>query len=221
MKPPRLLSRGVLAALIVAAFAFAGCQKGLTPYLAMAKKNFADKNYVDTIDALNGGLTYWKESEGADKKAEAYELLGKSYRALRNSDKAVEAYQQAAKISPNRFDVYYDMASIYLTKGFADQAERSFRQALRNRPDDALALLGLGNSLYTQRKLDEARAAFQRILDTSPGVKDALESLAALNRLARKPGRAPAVKASGPENTAFHKSIRRIPRKKTHRATSR
>jgi tetratricopeptide (TPR) repeat protein len=207
--------------MFLAALALAGCHKQLTPYLATAKKNFADKNYVDAIDALNSGLTYWDESEGADKKAEAYELLGKSYRALRNSDKAVEAYQQAAKISPNRFDVYYDMASIYLTKGFADQAERSFRQALRNRPDDPLALLGLGNSLYTQRKLDEARATFQRILDTSPGVKDALESLAALERPARRLMRLPATKASGPENTAFRSSIKKIPRKKTQRATSR
>ena len=164
----------------------AGCQKHLASYLAKAHKTFSEKNYVDTIDALNAGLTYWRESDGPEKKAEAYELLGKSHRALRNLDKSLDAYQQAVKFSNSRYDVYYDMASIYLTKGLADQAERNFREALRVKPDDPLSLLGLGNSLFEQRKYEEAREAFQRIIDTSPGVKDALASIAAMKKPAAR-----------------------------------
>ncbi len=194
----------------VASIALIGCQKHLGSYLLAAQKTFAEKNYVDTIDTLNSGLNYWQESEGVDKKAAAYELLGKSHRALRNVDKALESYQLAAKISQNRFGVYYDMASIYLTKGFAEQAEQNFREALRVKPDNPLALLGLGNSLFTQRKTDEARQAFQRILDTSPGVKDALESLSAMN----KPGRKTAASKKSPPKTATKKTSK----KKTQRA---
>ena len=179
-----------------------GCQKHLEPYLEKAQKAFAEKNYVDTIDALNSGLSYWQESEGPDTKAEAYELLGKSHRALLNAEKALDAYQQSAKISQYRFDVYFDMASIYLTKGFADQAERNFREALRIKPDHALALLGLGNSLFTQRKLEEAGDAFQRILDTSPGVKDAMDSLAAMRKV---PHKATAKAARQPKKAATKK----------------
>jgi tetratricopeptide (TPR) repeat protein len=205
----RLLLAGGLVA-----FALSGCQRHLGSYLKAAHKTFAEKNYVDTIDDLNTGLNYWQKSEGLDKKAEAYELLGKSHRALRNVDKALDAYQQAAKISQTRFDVYYDMASIYLAKDFAEQAERNFREALRVKPDDPLSLLGLGNSLYAQHKNDEARAAFQRIIETSPGVKDALDSLAAMGRSHKTA----AVAASKPASPTPRQKRRKSPAKKIQRS---
>jgi tetratricopeptide (TPR) repeat protein len=204
----KILCLGVLAV------ALGGCHKHLTSYLKSAQKTFAEKNYVDTIDALNAGLAYWKESEGTEMEADAYELLGKSYRALRNLDKALDAYQRAAKLSRTHFNVYYDMGSIHLTKGLAEQAERNFREALRVKPDDPLALLGLGNSLYAQHKDDAARAAFQRILDSSPGVKDALESLAAMRRPAHRNFAA----GSARQQSAVKNGVRKKPAKRIQRS---
>ena len=59
------------------------------PTLEKSERDFADKNYINVIDALNAGLPHWKESDGPEKKAEAYQLLGKSYHKLRNTDKAI------------------------------------------------------------------------------------------------------------------------------------
>ena len=52
--------------------------------------------------------------------------------------------------------------------------------ALKKKPDDPLALLGLGNSLFAEKRTEEAVAAFQKVLDVSPGVREAQEQLAAI-----------------------------------------
>ena len=65
-------------------------------------------------------------------------------------------------------------------------AAKFFLDALKMKSNDPLANLGLGNSYYLGRKIPEAKAAFERVLDTSPGVREAQEQLAALKSLARK-----------------------------------
>lgn len=164
----------------------AGCRQEFSAYLQKAEKSFADRNYINTIDTLNSGMPNWRESDGAIKKSRAFELLGRSYQALRNPDKAIDAYQQSVTLSPAAFDAASNLGDLYLLKSQPRLALGAYQQALRSRPNDPMAILGLANSLYGLERYPEAAQAFQRVVDVSPGVREALESLAAIHSRGRR-----------------------------------
>lgn len=171
------ISKLCLVFLLITSF---GCQKKFKPFFEKAKSNYASKNYVNAVDNLTISLLHWKESDGKDQKAEAYQLLGQSYQQLRNIEKAEEAYEQAVQLSDQTFESAYALGLLHLTKGQSTSAIKLFRKALTIKKDDPLALLGLANSLYSARQYMEAYATYQKVLDVSPGVRDAMDSIAAL-----------------------------------------
>lgn len=162
---------------LVSLMLLVSCGKKFPDVLAKAEKAFAEKNYVDVVDVLNNGLPAWEDADGNDAKGRAYELLGNSYHQLRNTDKAIDAYTQAAALSNKTFDSAYALGNLYLVKNQPALAEKNFLDALKKKPDDPLALLGLGNSYFAQKKFPESLAAFEKVLDVSPGVCEAQESL--------------------------------------------
>lgn len=161
------------------------CRRDFKPFLEKAESAFAEKNYINTIDALTLGLPHWRDSDGEEAKARAFELLGHSYQALRNADKAIDAYQQSIKLSKS-YQPAYNLGTLYLMKSQPKLAMAAFQQALRVRSNDPLAVLGLANSLYALERYGEASQAFQRVLDVSPGVREALESLQAIRNRRRR-----------------------------------
>src|SRR4029077_8314532 len=120
------------------------------------------------------------------RKAEAYELLGRSYHQLRSIDRAIESYEQALKLSHKRFDATYDLGSIYITSNQPQPGAIAFQDALRVKPDDPLPMVGIGNCFFQMKRYDEATLMFQRVIDVSPGVKESIENLALLNKLTPK-----------------------------------
>lgn len=179
--------------LVCAGLLLAGCRKAFLPALDEANSAFAEKNYINTVDIINTSLPNWREKDGNEKKAEAYSLLGKAYHEMHNVDKSIEAYQQALSLSDNMFDAAYDMGTLLLAKRQLEQARKAFLDALRMKPNDPLALLGLGNTYFELGRKDEALEAFHKVLEVSPGVHDALENIRVLK--AGKPAaKKPAVK---------------------------
>jgi len=166
--------------LALCSFLAVACNQDFAVFMAKAEKAFAEKNYINTIDAINSGMPKWRESDGMVVKSRAFELLGRSYQSLRNTDKAVDAYQQAVKHSPAAFDSAYNLGNLYLLKSQPRLALGAFQQALRTKPNDPLSILGLANSLYALERYPEAAQAFQRVIDVSPGVREALDSLSAI-----------------------------------------
>jgi tetratricopeptide (TPR) repeat protein len=167
---------------VIASFALAltACHQDFAPFLDKAEKAFVERNYINTIDALNSGLPHWRESDGVRAKSRAFELLGRSYQALRNTDKAIDAYQQAVKLSPAAFDAAYNLGNLYFLKNQPKLALAAYQQALRSKPEDPLTILGLANSLYALERYSEASQAFQRVVEVSPGVREALDSIQAI-----------------------------------------
>ncbi len=184
----QLISRwaGPVACVALLTGGFTGCRKPFSDRIAQAEQSFNEKNYINTIDTLTTALTDWREGDGAEEKGRAYEMLGKSYVQLRNTDKAAEAFTQAVANSNHTYDSALALGNIYLTKGIADRAQKSFLDALRMKPNDPLALLGLGNSYFSGKDNEKAIATFEKILDVSPGVREAIESLQALKKPAKK-----------------------------------
>lgn len=170
----------------IACLALSGCKKNFSMFLVEARNDFSEKNYVGTVDNINVGLLQWKDSDGTEAKAEAYQLLGASYQQLRNTDKAIESYQQAILLSTQTFLSGYSLGMLYLARSQPQDGLKAFEKALAMKKDDPSALLGRGNCLYALRRYKEAYDVYQKIIDVSPGVREALESIAILKTRIRQ-----------------------------------
>lgn len=165
-----------------------GCAKEFKPIIAGAENDFDKNNYIEAVDKINRAIPLWESTDGLEAKAQAYQLLGKSYQRLTKMDKAIESYEAAADLSTSTttFDSVYALGVIYLAASQPASAARAFQDALRRRPDDPLSLVGLGNAYYHQRNFAEAKRTYQRLIATSPGVKDALDYLALIEKKQRE-----------------------------------
>jgi len=170
------------------------CAKKFDHLLLKATQAFTQQQYVETVDATNAALMRWRESDGPDKKAQAYQLLGKAYHQLKKLDQAEEAFREATKLSDQTYDSAYALGTIYLLKKDFKKAGAAFQTALRMKKDDPLALLGLGDCFYFTGQYEQAKNFYQSVLDLSPGVRNALTNLSLVNQK---------LKTSDPR--AFHK----------------
>ncbi len=69
---------------------------------------------------------------------------------------------------------YLSYGSVFFQRGYMDQAEASFRIALRDDPSSAEALYGIGSVYLNQQKVAEARETFERALKLRASYPDTL-----------------------------------------------
>ena len=69
---------------------------------------------------------------------------------------------------------YLSYGSVYFQRGYFDQAEASFKLALRDNPSSAEALYGLGSVYLKQQKTSEARDCFERTIKLHASYPDTL-----------------------------------------------
>jgi tetratricopeptide (TPR) repeat protein/peroxiredoxin len=85
---------------------------------------------------------------------------------------------------------YLSYGSVFFQRGYMDQAEASFRIALRDDPASAEALYGIGSVYLNQQKTAEARDSFERALKLRATFPDTLaNSWNNLGLLAAREGR--------------------------------
>lgn len=71
----------------------------------------------------------------------------------------------------------------YKAEGIVEKAEESWRRALNLDPKDSAALLDLGRSAISARRLDEAVSLLERAAELSPGFIDPIYNLSRAYRL--------------------------------------
>jgi tetratricopeptide (TPR) repeat protein/peroxiredoxin len=85
---------------------------------------------------------------------------------------------------------YLSYGSVFFQRGYMDQAQASFRIALRDDPSSAEALYGIGSVYLDQQKTAEARDSFERALKLRASYPDTLaNSWNNLGLLAAREGR--------------------------------
>ncbi|MBA4396642.1 MAG: hypothetical protein C0394_04570 [Syntrophus sp. (in: bacteria)] len=76
------------------------------------------------------------------------------------------AYRRAAAIDPDKAGSFLGrMAHVYQDAGQLEKAEETLRQTLAGHSGDPMLLMGLGDVLIRQGKLEEGSAFYERILD--------------------------------------------------------
>lgn len=192
--------------ILAAALVLTGCEKRFDDLLGRAEAAFANKNYTEAIDNLNLAILRWKSKYGTDQKAQAFQLLGKSYHALKKLDQAAESYEEAVKLSDKTFEAAYTLGVMHTAAYRHEQALDMFQAALRMNKDEPMALLGLGDSLFALKRFEEARAAYRRLIQVSPGVTEALANLKLVDQKLAAKKKAPAKPRSRGAITPHRKS---------------
>src|SRR5215471_9526205 len=140
----------------------------------------SDKLQLDAIDstvrhdfaaAIAGYQAISDQSATADK-ADAHVDLGRAYERNEQLDKAIENYLKATGEDPQSAGAFLHLGIAYSRKRDVDHAEKAFSHAeeiykvLTNNEGQVEVIFQRGMLFYGAGKLAEAKAEFQKVLDT-------------------------------------------------------
>lgn len=149
-----------------------------------------------TLANLGQALLGQKKHEGAAAVfAEAVEIdpsspsghsgLGAALEGLDRFEDAVAAHCQALALEPDNRIYQDNLEHAYLQAGTGQaERERMYRACLQVDSDDVATTMALGGVVYDQRRFDEAKAIFERVLELGPSEKQEARSRLALNEIA-------------------------------------
>ncbi len=95
--------------------------------------------------------------------AEKYVITANHFRIAKDYPKAIEAYQNLAKVSPDNPDIQFTLGSIYESSGDFTKAREFYQKLLAANPKDITTLLAIGRveiySANSQAALDPLNRA--------------------------------------------------------------
>ena len=149
-------------------------------YFSKARTSGSDTDYEESIRLLNEAIRI------NPRFSPAYFLLGKVYQFYKNgaqSDKALANYEMAKEYDPTNPAVYLSIGDLYFAKHNGDAALFNLKEAIKLKPDYAMAHFILG-IVYQSEKHDNAEAikAYLDAVKCDPKYVDAYLSLASIYR---------------------------------------
>jgi tetratricopeptide (TPR) repeat protein len=130
-----------------------------------------DPSVKELKDMLQAKPSGDAEKDDEDRR-QVYLNLTQIYEHAKRFDEAIEAVQQAEKLSKTKEDkefVYYLWGGVYERNKKVEQAEKQFRQALELNPESSMTLNYLGYMLADNGiRLDEAVKLINKALELDP-----------------------------------------------------
>lgn len=98
---------------------------------------------------------------------ELYSFLGSLYSREGDVDSTAWAFENIGRLNPQNYIVWFELGRLQLREGRLDQARESFARSAEIRSDsiNIMAVIGLGEVLEAQGKLDSALAVFKQALE--------------------------------------------------------
>ena len=128
-------------------------------YIGLGRVLLDQKRYAEAKDAFDSALKL------DDKDPLIHDWLGRLAYALGRFDEAQRQFAQATELAPPGETSYrYNRGLTLLVlkrSGDAADAEAEFRKVIQAKPDYEAAHAGLGQALFEQRKLDDAKKEFE------------------------------------------------------------
>jgi tetratricopeptide (TPR) repeat protein len=132
--------------------------------------------YVVSIAANKAGLTELDRRatahliEAGHDSAELHLIVGKAHVGARMYDRAMEEFQQAARIDPKLPLVHYFLGTEYRRQNDFEHAKQEFLKDIAIAPDVAYDYDELGAVCYALNQIPEAERSFKEALRLDPGL---------------------------------------------------
>ena len=102
------------------------------------------------------------------KSAPAYRAQGLIMLQKGEDAEAFRAFEKAAEFDPSDTTARVNMGNVFLRAGAFKEAEAAFRPVLATNPNVEGAMLGVAVALRGQKRLDDSRVAYEKLLEKSP-----------------------------------------------------
>ncbi len=130
---------------------------------------------------LNKAILEYKEAINADEHMEpAYSNLGLVYTAQKSWSKALEAFDKALTMKPDRTTSLNGLGTVLYAMKRNDEAMEKWKKAIEIDPNFASAYYNMGNAYETQEKNRDALLAYVKASDINPKMADAYYRMGSL-----------------------------------------
>jgi tetratricopeptide (TPR) repeat protein len=129
---------------------------------------WAGGRHQEAVQTLRDALDLARSLEDTRLQSYIYNGLGSVYRALKQYDQAIAAFQRAIALDPDDAYPHNNLGNVYRALKQYDQAIAAFQRAIALNPDYATPHNGLGNVYSDRQQYDQAIAAFQRAIELDP-----------------------------------------------------
>ena len=138
-------------------------------------------------------LGYDNEAEQASRRSvdlsqelparEKYLISANHARIANDNAKAIEAYENLAKVSPDDPDLLFDLASLYSTSGAFDKARELYKRLLEHDPKNVELLLAIGRLEIRSDNVQASLEYLNRALTLSVQLENQQERAAILHAM--------------------------------------
>ena len=113
-------------------------------------------------------IEYCNKSLQSKPDNRTYSLLGFVYQKLSKYNLAIQNYEQALRLKPDLYEVYFNLAGVYSEVGRLDDAIRTYKQLIEIKPEHPGASNNLGIILKEAGRSKEAIEAWEKALQIQP-----------------------------------------------------
>ena len=131
-------------------------------FVSQGQRAFDEENYQDAIEPLNIHLLLFPEDIGATY------LLGQSYEASGNTDRAITFYERTLTLDAQRPDVLFKIVYIYREREAYQQAVDTLNRLIEIAPETTEAHYLLALSYLSLQQPNDALPAFLETIRLSP-----------------------------------------------------
>lgn len=126
-----------------------------------------NKQYGDALTAAGNALKYLPKK---DKSAisEAYSKRAETYDALGKTDKALEDYNAAVKINPNDISPLQNRGDYFYLLDRVEESDIDYQKVLKIDPENAYARMGLGRNCLERKEYQKAINYFDYVIALYP-----------------------------------------------------
>ncbi len=141
---------------------------GFTPHaLAAADSALKEALELDRQDFIAESIPFWQQflQTRPEQKLHIYAQIKMSiaYAKTGNFGEAVQSAKALAETYPGHYDVQFNLGNMLSATQQFDGAVKAYREATTMRPDEGLAYVGYGLSLFGDQKPDEAVSALRKV----------------------------------------------------------
>lgn len=144
------------------------------PYAEEAFKRYNRGVELHQAGFLNQAIAEYKGAIEADARMEeAWSNLGGIYAAQKSYPKAMEAFEKALQLKPDRPTTLNGYGTVLYARGKTAEAKEKWKQAVQIEPGFASAYYNMGNALEGEKDVMTALAYYYLAIQANPNMADA------------------------------------------------